>query len=600
MGRLMKKMLILLVVLMLLIVMPLSAQEADEAPGPGLGGIVIDSSTAGDPATFNPLISSDTASSAVHSWLYPAIVGVSPLTGLEEPNLAGAMASGWEYDETGTVLTISLREDIAWNDGTPITSADYLWAVEATRSGQIDSPRAGIFETMADGTPAGGKIVSVEAPDDYTVVVTFNEADCISFSDVNDVTPVPAHIFSELYGDNYAGIMDEPRRIPTVSFGPFKDVEFAAGERISLLADQSYPDTLLGFVSPSENVTLQVADENVATERFIGGEFSILAVPATRQNDFRTDEQLLEFQRYEFTGNGFSFFGMNHANPDNPQAGLDEDGNVIPQEPHPVLGDKLVRQAISHAVDIDALIEGIRDGNGVKVATHTIPTSWVYNADLQYELNPELAMEKLTQAGWIDHDDDPETARICEDCLFAREVDADFNGSELTLDLHVPAGSDISEQMGLFFQAEMNKVGFNANFEAIDWGSAFIPELVGQTFDMNMLGWSLGLPVDPDISAFYYPDVDVPGSGFNFVSYYNAELIELNDQARVVAGCDTAARAEIYERVQEILFEDMPYFYMYVSESMTAVLPGTENWNPTPYSRTYSTDAWVSPAIAMQ
>ena len=565
--------------------------------GPGLGGIIIESSTAGDPATFNPLIGGDTASSAVYGLLYPSIIGVSPYTGLEEPNLDGAMAASWQYDETGTVLTIHLRQDIAWNDGRPITSADYMWAVEATRSGQIDSPRAGIFQTMADGTPAGGKIVSIEAPDDYTVVVTFAEADCISFSDVNDITPVPAHVFSQLYGDDYAALMDDPRRIPTVSFGPFKDVEFASGERISLIADQDYPDAILGYVSPAETVTLQVADENVATERFIAGEFSIIGVPSIRQEDFRSDPELLEFPRYEFTGNGFTFFGMNLANPDNPQPGFDEEGNLIPQEPHPVLGDRLVRQAISHAVDMDALIEGIREGNGFKVATHTIPTSWVYNPDLQYEYKPELAMEKLTQAGWIDDDDNPGTPRICQDCLFAREVDEAFNGSTLTLDLHVPAGSDIGEQMGLFFQAEMNKVGFDAIFETIDWGSAFLPELTGQTFDMNMLGWSLGLPVDPDISAFYYPEVDVPGAGFNFGSYYNAELIELNDQARVVPGCDVETRAEIYARVQEILFEDMPYFYMYVSESMTATQPGLGNWNPTPFSRTYSLDAWIAPEV---
>ena len=588
----------LLLILLFLLALPLSAQEFDEAPGPGLGGTIIDASTAGDPATFNPLIGGDTASSAVYGLLYPSIIGVSPYTGLEEPNLDGSMAEGWEYDETGTVLTVSLRQDIAWNDGTPVTSADYMWAVEATRSGEIDSPRAGIFQTMADGTPAGGKIVSIEAPDDYTVVITFSEADCISFSDVNDITPVPAHVFSELYGDGFAAMMDDPRRIPAVSFGPFKDVEFAAGERISLLADQAYPDAILGYVSPSEVVTLQVADENIATERFIAGEFAIIGVPSIRQEDFRTDPELVEFPRYEFTGNGFTFFGMNHANPDNPQPGFDEEGNLLPQEPHPVLGDRLVRQAISHAVDMDALIEGIREGNGFKVATHTIPTSWVYNPALQYEYNPDLAMEKLTQAGWIDHDDDPDTARICQDCLFAREVDTEFNGSELTLDLHVPAGSDIGEQMGLFFQAEMNKVGFSAIFETIDWGSAFLPELVGQTFDMNMLGWSLGLPVDPDVSAFYYPEVDVPGSGFNFGSFYSAELIELNDQARVVPGCDTAARAEIYAKVQEILFEDMPYFFMYVSESMTATQPGLGNWNPTPFSRTYSLDAWIAPEMA--
>ena len=291
-----KKCISIISLMLLLLALPIAAQDWEEGPGAGLGGIVIQSSTAGDPATFNPLIGGDTASSAVYGWLYPSIIGVSPHTGLEEPNLDGAMAAGWSYDESGTVLTVNLRQDIAWNDGTPITSADYMWAVEATRSGQIDSPRSGIFQAMADGTPAGGKIISIDAPDDYTVVVTFAEADCISFSDVNDVTPVPAHIFSQLYGEEFSGIMDDPRRIPTVSFGAFKDIEFAAGERVSLLADQMYPDSTLGYVSPAELVTLQVADENVATERFIGGEFSILAVPSTRQEDFKTDPELLEFR----------------------------------------------------------------------------------------------------------------------------------------------------------------------------------------------------------------------------------------------------------------------------------------------------------------
>lgn len=594
----MRKLQCILLILLIMIALPVVAQETDEAPGPGLGGVIYWDNTGGDPATFNPLISSDVSSSTIWGWMYPSIIGVSPFTGLEEPNLPGSMAESWEYDETGTVLTIHLRDDIAWNDGTPITSADYLWAVEATRSGQIDTPRVSAFTTLTDGTPTGGSIVSVEAPDDYTVVVTFEEADCISFSDVNDVTPVPAHIFAELYGDDYAAMQEDPRHIPTVSFGPFKDIEFAAGERVSLIADQSYPDTILDFVSPSEWVYLSVPDEQVATERFIGGELSILGVPATRQEEFRTDPILMEFPRYEFTGNGFVFFAMNHANPENPQSGLDQDGNVIEQEPHPVLGDKLVRQAVSHAVDMDALIEGIRDGNGVKVATHTIPTSWAYNPDLQYEYNPELAMEKLTEAGWIDDDDNPDTPRICEDCLYAQQVDEAFNGSTLSVTLHVPAGSETAEQMGLFFQAEMEKVGFDVEFEAIDWASAFLPELDGQTFDMNMLSWSLGLPINPDIRDFYSPEADVPGAGFNFGSYYNPEVIELNEQARTLPGCDTGERAELYKQIQEILFDEMPYFYMYVSESMTAVQPGTLNWNPTPFSRTYSTDAWVSPTVS--
>src|SRR5690606_18779689 len=130
-----------------------------------------------DPATFNPLIGSDTASSEVYARLYPPIIGVSSATGAEEPNVPGSLATGWEYDETGTVLTISLREDAFWNDGTPITSADYLWAVNAIRSGLTSSPRTSMFAELDNGTITEGPIVDVQAIDDYTVQVTFAEPD---------------------------------------------------------------------------------------------------------------------------------------------------------------------------------------------------------------------------------------------------------------------------------------------------------------------------------------------------------------------------------------------------------------------------------------
>ena len=68
----MKKILVLILLASLCFVVPVGAQDADAAPGPGLGGMIIDGSTAGDPATFNPLIGGDTASSAVY---YAALPG---------------------------------------------------------------------------------------------------------------------------------------------------------------------------------------------------------------------------------------------------------------------------------------------------------------------------------------------------------------------------------------------------------------------------------------------------------------------------------------------------------------------------------------------
>ncbi len=571
---------------------PLGAQEWVETDGPGEGGQIYLNLGDSDPASFNPIISSDATSSGVWTYLYPSLFTINPQTGATEPNQAGALATGWEYDETGTELTITLREDAFWSDGVQITANDFIYAVDAVRSGETSSPRTGIFETLADGTPGGGKIVSVEAPDDFTVVVTFSQADCIAFEDVNDITPVPSHLFEEEFGTDYASMDDNPRYLPAASFGPFMDLEFEPGVRVSYLPNQDYPDTHLGYVSPTEFAQLVIPDTNIATERFLAGELAILAVQGDRQSEFRDNP---DFQTYEFTRNGYVFVALNNADPNNPQPGLDEEGNPIAQTPHPVLGDKLVRQAITQAVPVEDLIDGILDGNAVPVGTHTIPTSWAYTPDLQYTYDVDAARALLTEAGWVDHDDDESTPRICQGCLYAREVDESYEGTELTLRFRQPSGDPQNELWAVLFTDSLAEVGIALDAQEVDWSSVFLPELVGQTFDMMVLAWSFGLPVDPDIAGFFGAEIDVPGSGFNMVSYYNPEVLELNEQARTVEGCDLEARRELYEQIQEIIFEDTPYFFLYVNNSLSAAQLDLLNWNPTDFSRTYSIDAWARP-----
>ncbi|NJK33011.1 MAG: hypothetical protein HC927_11695 [Deltaproteobacteria bacterium] len=112
---------------------------------------------------------------------------------------------------------------------------------------------------------------------------------------------------------------------------------------------------------------------------------------------------------------------------------------------------------------------------------------------------------------------------------------------------------------------------------------------------MALLGWSLDLPINPDVSAFYTPEVDIPGSGFNFGSFYNEELNSLLADARnpeLTNGCDPEVRRELYLQAQEILFNELPYMYMYVGNSMIALQPNVEGFDPLPFSRTWNLDAW--------
>src|SRR5262245_21483969 len=92
------------------IAIPAGAQDV----GPGEGGTIIYANLGDDPSTFNPIITSDTASAEVSDWMYPDIISLDPVTLTETPGAPGGLAESWEYDETGTVLTITLRQDMFW------------------------------------------------------------------------------------------------------------------------------------------------------------------------------------------------------------------------------------------------------------------------------------------------------------------------------------------------------------------------------------------------------------------------------------------------------------------------------------------------------
>jgi peptide/nickel transport system substrate-binding protein len=583
----------MLIAMISVLMVPAVAQD-DLPEGAGEGGIIFESTFADDPATFNPLLTNDTLSSQVTGFLFPAIIGIDPETLLEAPNVDGALATGWEYDETGTILTITLREDAFWNDGTPITAHDYVYSTNVVRSGTTTSPRTYVFAELADGSSGGGKVQEIVALDDYTVQVTFTEPDCIAFSDLNDIAIAPSHDFEATFGEDFASMDADPRRIPPVSFGMYKDIEFAPGQRISMIADQTYPDTQLGYVSPSEYVLLQVPDQTVEVERFIAGDISFLNIPSARQGEFRDNP---DFQVYEYSQNGFQWMGYNLANPANPLPGLDEEGNPVEQDPHPIFADVRVRQALAHAVDIDAMIDGILEGNGIRALTHNTPLSWVQPELEPYEFNPQMALDLLAEAGWVDDDGDTSTPLVCQGCWYAENVDAAFEGSPFEFSLETNAGNVAREQIGQVVQSQLGDIGVSVNFEAIDF-AVLVDKLTGQTFDAIIIGWSLGLPVDPDVSWAYGPEADLPGSGFNAGSFNSEELNQLLADARnpeMTNGCEQEARAALYEQALTILYEEQPYMYLYIGNVMYAAQTGLENWDPLPGARStviWNMDAW--------
>lgn len=563
-----------------LAIAPVLAQES------GTGGIIIEGNLGGDPATFNPILASDVASARVARFLFPGFVNVNVdeavIAPYQEEVAAGGIVNDWTVSEDGTVYTFNLRQGLTWNDGTPITSADvlYTWrAIQAGAEGIVDTP----LSFVIDPTGETG-ILSVEAPDDYTVVVTFATAECTALNNAGVLSPVPSHVLPE----DLSLLNDDPFNTgPTVSGGVFQFAEFRPGEQVALAANPNYFDATNGVVVPAGYIYKNVPDQTVLVEQFFAGQTNVIDGPAVgRRAEFRAAAEAGTAQVFSFPGNAWDYLGLNLADPNNPQNGLDENGDPIDQGHHPIFGDVRVRQALALGIDVDAIMEAAVFGEGARMTSFIIPASWAYADELPpIPYDPEAAAAGLEAAGWVDDDNDPSTPRVAQGAAYAED------GTPLSFTLYTNEGNTRRAAIGTLIQDQLAQIGVQVNFQTIDFNT-LIDIMNSQTFDAFILGWRNGYPDDPDATQLFTPASDVVGSGSNFTSYRNDEFVRLNNLAKSLPGCDPAERAPLYQEMQAIFQQDLPYIPLFAINGMYAAGANVNGFDPRPSALYWNVDTW--------
>lgn len=566
----------LIVVLLGALIVPISAQ--DQEPGPGEGGPIVEANFGGqDIITLNPIVTNDNPSATVQARLYPGFIGIDPFTLNHAPDgYAFALVTGWDISEDGRTYTFHLRDDYTWSDGVPITSADYVYSYEAIASGEVEANGS-----MIAGV---GAIESVTALDDYTVEVVFLEADCGAIGVANLIPVVPAHHFQELF-PNFADMNEAEFLEVTVSAGDFSFANFRPGEQVTLVADQDFPDSQLGFVVPEGWVYRNVADQNAMVEQFREGIFTYIVLPQAFQEEFREAAASGEYQIAESPQFSVTYVFWNLADRENPQSAFDDEGNPLEQGVHPIFGDIRVRQALAMGYDYNALNEGVFFGNGIQMATPVLPASWVYNPDLEaFPYDPVRADELLTEAGWIDEDGDG--VRECHGCLYAEE------GTPLEFELTTNAGNTAREAAGIVLQDQWGQLGARVNFTPLDF-NVLVEQLLGQTHEAVIIGLTAPPPDDPDrLRRNLTPVGDSLGAGFNTGSYNNPQVNEILEQARVLPGCDADGRRALYWEAMEIIRDEVPWLVLGTFLETRVAQPNVANWEPTMGFPRWNIDEW--------
>ena len=447
---------------------------------------------------------------------------------------APGLAESWEESADGKTWTYTLRPDLVWSDGTPLTANDVAYTFNRILEGRYEQRNYGNYVR---------NITSVEATDDRTVVMTVSAPSPIM--ERLAVYILPEHVWSGVDAKAVKSFANEPEGEPLVGSGPFLVAERRTGQFIRLIANDSY---YAGRPKVDELVFRIYNNPDALGQALIKGEVDFAT--GLTADVFSTLEGQEGITTYAGDYSGFNelAFNMGAATADGKPIG---DGN-----PH--LQDQQVRLAISHAIDRQQMVDKILNGYGTPGSTIIPPLYTTLHIDPGTQTyDPALANQILDDAGYAMG---PDGVRVGPD------------GVPMKYRLFVRTDSDSSVKSGEYFKSYLAAIGIEAEVKPVDENALF--EIIGRgEFDMFEWGWVVEPDPDYQLSTFTcakrsYEDGGEIYADLSDSFYCNEEYDQL--YAAQSEETDQTARADIVKQMQQILYDAVPYVVTYYYDNLEA------------------------------
>ncbi len=481
----------------------------------------------GSPENFTPAINTTGTSFDAARPVYNRLTEFKRGTTEVVPGLA----ESWEISDGGQTITFHLRKGVKFHslkDFKPtrdFNADDVIWSFD--RQWKPEHPyfkvSGGKYDYFND-MDMPSLLDTVTKTDDHSVVMKLKEPNVAILANL-------AMDFMAIGSKEYAdfllkkGTPEQFDQAP-VGTGPFSFVAYQKDSVIRYKANKDFygekplVDDLVYAITP---------DATARYAKLKAGECHVNAYP--RPADLEEMKKDPALKVINAPGLNIAFWAFNVTKPP--------------------LDNKEVRQALSMAIDRDAIIKDVYLGAGEKAKTLIPATMWSYNDKIvDYPYDPEKAKKMLADAG---------VKTPLEIDLWYQPVQRPYN----------PNGKRIGEMM----QADLAKVGVNAKLVTYEWGEYRKRAQAGE--DMTaQLGWT-GDNGDPD--NFFFLDGCTAGkpASNNIPKWCNAEYNDLLVKARVIPS--QADRAKLYERMQEIEHDEAPELLLahsIVSEAMRANVEG--------------------------
>lgn len=396
-----------------------------------------------------------------------------------------------------------LKDGVTFQDGSKLTSEDVKYTLDTIRDTSKKYKLASDFSFM-----------QVEVIDDLNFRIITEEPFSGFLLRLNYVKIIPKAYVEKVGDEEFAA--------KPIGSGPYKFVSWSKDEKVVLEAN----DTYFGGKPAIDKITYKVIPEAASRIAALeSGEADIIANVPTSQI-----ERLSSLENVKVLSNPTTrvmFVGMN----------LVKDG--------PLQNEK-VRQALNYAVNKQALIEGVLDGNATQIATISTPEYEGYDASVEaYSYDPEKAKQLLAEAGYADG---------------------------FSLQFSVTSGYLNGQDVAQAIASQLGEVGITCTVQEEDSNQQREKMSSGTVADLYLNG--IGGP---------YSNIDLVaklafGTGERYSTYSNAEFDALRKEA--AATVDEEKAKVKNSEIQKVIKEQAPAVFLYQQHGIYAYNTRVSNWLP--------------------
>ena len=532
-----------------------------------------------EPDRLNPLLSTISYSRQVFDPLHLYLMNYDPTTLVLVPQLLKEtpkielIKNG--VFEGGTKYSFEIREEAVWDDGKPVTAADYEATLklifnpflptlgyrtflENIQSFDIDKMNPKKFTIILNDTYFAGleSLTNVVPVLPKHIFDADNSLDTVSLlkliSDPSPENQLKNYPFIKDFADYYLGEFFSRNPEGVNGAGPYKLVSWQSGQEILLEKKQAW----WGDKLATDNAAFQAFPDKLLF-KIIPDPVSALAALKNEEIDVMQNiapEDFLVLTSDSTTKAHFSFYTPSSLS----------SYYISLNTRLPILSDKKVRRAFAHAIDVDELIKNVFIGFGTRCATPLHPSSAEYNADLKpITFSIEKAKKLLAEAGWSDTDKDG-------------ILDKKLGGKKTALSVKYLANASKASSMTLaeLIKSNARKAGIDIVIDAKD-ANTLLDKLRSREFEMISAGRSITPQWSP--SQNWRTDAD-NRSGFGNEKtdqWIDALEREPNQSKRWVIS--KKLQAEIYEEQPEIMLfcpQERLVIHKRFEAVSTAVWPG--------------------------